>query len=157
MWALLGRGGATGGPRILEFLASVGLLTALSWSPSPPVCLCLLDPVSLSQSPYRGVLETLGPEWNIPVHPLVSESPAPYSGLENDLRASRTLPAYDWWVILGVSRELMRSLGLHKIWKVWMVIAHSRVGVSVEPGGLGGEWEPGGGGWTMGHGWIPAS
>lgn len=135
----------------------MGLLTALSWSPSPPVCLCLLDPVSLSQSPYGGVLETLGLEWNIPVHPLVSESPAPYSGLENDLRASRTLPAYDWWVILGVSRELMRSLGLHKIWKVWMVIAHSRVGVSVEPGGLGGEWEPGGGGWTMGHGWIPAS
>lgn len=155
MWALLGRGGATGGPRTLEFLASVGLLTALAWSPSPPVC--PLDPVSLSQSPYGGVLETLGPEWNIPVHPLVSESPALYSGSENDLRASCTLPVYDSWVILGVSRELMRRLGLHRIWKFWMVIAHSRGGVSVEPGGLGGEWEPGGGGWTMGHGWIPAS
>lgn len=96
----------------------MGLLTALSRSPSPSVCLCLLDPVSLSQSPYGGVLETLGPEWNIPVHPLLSEAPAPYSDLEDELRESCTLPANDWWVILGVSRESVRSLGLHKIWKV---------------------------------------
>ena len=96
----------------------MGLLTALSRSPSPFVCLCLLDSVSLSQSPYGGMLETLGPEWNIPVHSLLSEAPAPYLGLEDELRASCTLPANNWWVILGVPRESVRSLGLHKIWKV---------------------------------------
>ena len=174
MRALLGRGGATGDPRDSgvpglcgSANCSVSALLCLV-SVSTCVSLCLSDPVSLSQSPYGGKLEILGLEQNIPIHRLVSVAPAPYSGLENDLGASCTLSLQcDWWVILGVTRGSMRSLGFHRGRKVWVVIAHTpQEGVSVElgsgwstmmSGGLGGEWGPGGGMWAIRHWWVPAN
>lgn len=129
---------------------------------------------------------SLGPRFPVPVllwrqvgnsrsateHPYTSSglsSPCLLLGkrLENDLGASCTLSLQcDWWVILGVTRGSIRSLGFHRGRKVWVVIAQSKGWVSVElgsgwsttmSGGLGGEWGPGGGMWAIRYWWVPAN